>query len=166
MEPRHEALITALLIAACLAVFTTAAVPRWWPRPLAPVPIAHDLQVSVQGAVRRPGSYRLPWGARVEDLIEAAGGLTATAATRLVQPAAALSDGASLHVPFQRSPEEPRRVSLNEASLDELQTLPGIGPALAARIVTARPFHAVAELLRVRGIGPATLQAIRDEVTL
>lgn len=56
---------------------------------------------------------------------------------------------------------EPRRIDPNHASLPELEALPRVGPALAARIVAARPFARVAELERVRGIGPATLAQLR-----
>ena len=60
-------------------------------------------------------------------------------------------------------------VDLNRASADELETLPGVGPALAARIVEERgrrPFASVGELVRVRGIGPSTLERVRDRVTV
>lgn len=62
--------------------------------------------------------------------------------------------------------EERRETVLTAADPRLLETLPGIGPALAARIVAARPFHDVDDLLRVRGIGPATLERLRSAVRL
>lgn len=63
-------------------------------------------------------------------------------------------------------PAAPRLVDLNDASPTRLQSLSGVGPALAARIVEARPFASVDDLLRVRGIGPATLERLRPHVTI
>ena len=68
--------------------------------------------------------------------------------------------------PFRRvlgggTPAADRRVNLNTATADELRQLPGIGPALAAAIIAARPFDSVDDLLRVRGIGPRRLAALR-----
>jgi competence protein ComEA len=151
-------------VAACLVLVVAGWAPRLPLRPPAPVPETPAIEVAVQGEVRTPGRYALPWGARVGDLVAAAGGLTAAAAPDLVDPAAPLVDGALVHVPARRSDLPGGRISLNEASLPELESLPGIGPALAARIVDARPFHAVDELERVSGIGPATMRRLRDRI--
>lgn len=146
-----------------------------------------DLVVEIVGAVREPGVYRLPLGSRVVDLVEAAGGYgprvdTGAAETRL-NLAAPLRDGDQVRVPSRddaadvdgspgaAAPGGPggTLVDLNQASQTELETLPGIGPATAEKIITAREeaaFSAVDEL-RSRGIvGEKTFEKLRGLVTV
>lgn len=159
-----ENVLTAVLLAACAFLAAAALVPRWMERPV-PLRVEQpDLRVSVEGRVARPGPYRLPWGARVADLVAAAGGLTSGAARGLVPLADPLTDGEVVQVPGLAAPDGEARLSLNAASAAELTRLPGIGPTLAARIVAARPFERLDDLLRVPGIGPKTLAALRDMV--
>lgn len=164
MHERRETILTAVFLTACLALVVTGVWPRLHARRTVPVPEVPELVVAVHGAVRSAGSYRLPWGARVVDLVEAAGGLGPDAASELVDLAAPLTHGTTVHVPRLAGPEGETRVSINAASTRELETLPGIGPALAGRIVDARPFASVDDLERVRGIGPATLERLRSRV--
>jgi competence protein ComEA len=142
------------------------------------------LVVQAAGAVARPGVYRLEDGARVIDLINAAGGPTPEADTQLVALAATLTDGVRVYVP--KVGEAPPAsiggaaggdlggpgapVDLNAATPEQLDSLPGVGPATAAAIVAHRQeigrYTSVDELLDVRGIGPAKLDALRPLVTV
>ncbi len=133
------------------------------------------LVVHVVGAVRRPGLYRLPAGSRVADAIERAGGARRGAALALVNLAAPLADGGQIVVPVRgvptavgsavgASPAGP--VHLNTATLEELDSLPGVGPVTAQKIVDYRDKHgsfgSVDELDAVPGIGPTRLEQLRD----
>lgn len=163
-DDRRAARLSWGFVAVCLALVVAGWAPRLPLRPPPPVPESPPIEVAVQGEVRSPGRYALPWGARVGDLVAAAGGLMADAAVDLLDPVAPLVDGALVRVPARTTDLPGGRISLNEASLPELESLPGIGPALAARIVAARPFHGIDELERVSGIGPATMRRLRDRI--
>ena len=135
------------------------------------------------GAVVRPGVYRLPPGGRVADAIEAAGGPAPGAELHRLNLAAPLVDGSQVYVPLAGeappagaaapgagAEAPPGPLDLNTATAAQLEELPGIGPATAAAIVDAREerggFASVDDLLDVRGIGPAKLEALRDLVTV
>lgn len=163
MSPRPALIGAALACALLLALALYLRSPAAAPRLLAQHP---DVQVSVAGAVQRPGRYTLAWGSRLQELIEAAGGATAEADLNLIAWGTPLTDGASWVVAAQGGPSGEARIDLNSASLRLLETLPGVGPVTAARIVEARPFHSVDDLLRVRGIGEVRLEALRPHVTL
>jgi competence protein ComEA len=134
----------------------------------------------VAGAVADPGLHELPAGSRVAAAVAAAGGPVADADLDALNLAAPLADGQRLHVPRDGEPVEwtdvpaitaPRPpVDLNRATTVELETLPGVGPTIATTIVDDRaqhgPYASVDDLLRVRGIGPAKLEAIRPLVTV
>ncbi len=132
----------------------------------------------IAGAVRKPGLYRLAVGARVADLVHAAGGLTADADRARVRLAALVRDGDHVVVPREGEPGGDEAagsapsgpLDLNTATAEQLDALPGIGPATAQAIVEDRarngPFRTVDDLARVRGIGPAKVEALRDLVTV
>jgi competence protein ComEA len=139
--------------------------------------------VDVAGAVGVPGVYTVAATARVHEAIAAAGGLGPDAGTDALNLAAPLHDGDRVYVPrigeapplasapasSGTAPTPSGPIDINAATVDELDALPGVGPATAAAIVAYRdahgPFASVDELLEVRGIGPAKLDAIRALVT-
>jgi competence protein ComEA len=134
------------------------------------------LYVHVVGEVESPGMYQLPIGARLVDAVFAAGGLTEDADNASVNLARELTDGEQIIV-FSVSQEGEAvgttasgLVSLNRAGDKELEELPGIGPALAGRIVAWREanggFKSVEDLLKVSGIGESLLSGVIDLVTL
>jgi competence protein ComEA len=128
--------------------------------------------VDVAGAVLRPGVYRLPRGSRVLDAVRRAGGLTRRAERTAVNLAAPVSDGQQVLVAARGSPGAVSAggagappasgpVSLSSATAEQLDTLPGIGPVTAQKIVSYReqhgPFTSVEGLDAIPGIGPARL---------
>lgn len=139
-----------------------------------------EVLVHAAGAVRAPGVYRLHSAARVADLVEAAGGPLEDGDLDRLNLAAPLTDGERVYVPRRGEPapdvstaggvveETSRLVDLNTADTEQLEALPGVGPATAEAILDERErrgrFATVDDLLDVRGIGPAKLEALRDQV--
>jgi competence protein ComEA len=133
------------------------------------------LVVDVSGAVAHPGVYRLPGGSRVIDALLAAGGMTGEADLVALNKAAPVRDGQRIYVPRPgetvpagvASAEGQLKLDINHATAGELESLPGIGPTTAARIVrsrNARPLARVEEL-QTRGLVSARVLAdIRDLV--
>jgi len=151
----------------------------------------------ITGGVASPGVYSLPTGSRVHNLVDAAGGLLPNADPVKVNLAAPLADGVHVHVPlagedggkndipvpaapqdsgFLRQPAVTSSsgtggaVRVNTATLEELQRLPGVGPAIARAILEYRTqkgrFSTLQDLLKVKGIGPKKLESLRDHVDL
>ncbi|MCX7445577.1 ComEA family DNA-binding protein [Corynebacterium sp. P7003] len=139
-------------------------------------PVAETMVVSVVGAVERPGLHELPADSRAADALTVAGVLPG-ADTRNINLAARLVDGMQLTVPLPgESPPAAgpgaadTPVSLNSATAEQLGSLPGIGAATSAAIITHRAEHggfsAVGDLVAVPGIGPAKLARLEGLVTL
>ena len=124
---------------------------------------AAEVYVDVDGAVVRPGVYRLKDGARVSQAIDAAGGLTAEADVTGLNRASKVTDGAAT-TPSAGSSSG--LVNINTASAAELQTLSGSGPSMAQSIIDERTqngaFASVDDLMRVSGIGEKKLAKIKD----
>jgi len=140
------------------------------------------LVVDVVGAVRRPGLYRLTQGARIADAVTRAGGATAKADLALINLAAPLADGEQVIVPRRGAAAlgapagagsaagapSGGPVHLSTATLEQLDSLPGIGPVTAQKILDYRQKHgaftSVDGLDAVPGIGPARLDQLKDLV--
>lgn len=164
MDRRAELLITVVLAGSCLLVAGHQLLTRLQPRFIPVVVEQPFLRVSISGHVVRPGVYELDWGAIVGDLVTAAGGFSAGAATELISAARPLGQGDSIFVPHLMAADGGDRISINTADTWTLQRLPGVGPAMAGRIISARPFSSVEELLDVSGIGPATFARLEPLV--
>ena len=139
-----------------------------------------ELKVYVSGEVARPGIYVLDEGDRLLAAIEAAGGATQDADLSAVNLALRVADEDHFDIPHIDDVTDgasslglssgPGKVSINTASAEELQGLPGIGDVKARAIVAYRdgngPFQTPEEILQVSGIGPSTLEGIRDLISV
>ena len=144
---------------------------------------AAEVVVSVAGKVGKPGLVRLPAGARVADALEAAGGPKPGVDVAMLNLARKVVDGELILVGITPSPGQPAPpgvsgpaapgggpVNLNTATIADLDTLPGVGPVLAQRILDARDaqggFRAVSDLRQVDGIGESRYEQLKDLVTV
>ena len=139
-----------------------------------------QLVVHVAGAVRDPGVYRLPEGSRVTDALERAGGATAAALPDGVNLAAVIADGQQVVIPARvegsaaGSAEAalpgaaPAPIGLGMATVEQLDTIEGIGPVTAEDIIEFRDdqggLSSVEDLDQISGIGPATMEALRESL--
>lgn len=144
--------------------------------------------VHVAGAVADAGVYSIPEGSRVQDAVDAAGGLAKDAAPNAVNLARVLQDGEQVVIPTQEqvkggalpasesaqasngsgSSAAAAVVNINTAGADELDTLPGVGPATAQAIIEEResggPFASVEDIQRVSGIGEKKFEKLKDSI--
>lgn len=149
--------------------------------------------IYITGSVKVPGIYEIDPGSRIYQVIEKAGGLSSEADPVAINLALPLSDGMHVHVPSRDTESRSTslvdsrsgvitekihisgtgnikdRIDINRADMNQLQSLPGIGPKTAGSIITYRKekgfFRSVEELLKIKGIGPKKLEAIKDCVT-
>lgn len=148
--------------------------------------------VEIAGAVNSPGVYELPQESRVKDLIEVASGLSEDVDQDYVAKnfnlAASLSDGQKIYVPKKGEVGEKKigsvsgtessipagsssssqvqlgKININTASVEVLDSLPGIGSVYAQRIIEGRPYSSIEEIQKVQGIGPKTFEKLKDKI--
>ena len=188
---RYRWILFTILIAAPITVLLLYQLLRPEPAPIQlstptpqpspyPTPTPGPLRVYVSGAVREPDVYLLQPESIVKDAVAAAGGATEAADLNHINLAMPVADGQQIHVPSQG--EEPLpvqvpsgqrsttiKVNLNTADLAVLDSLPGIGPVLAQRVLDYRqahgPFERIGDITKVSGIGPAIFEDIQDLIT-
>lgn len=145
-------------------------------------PAQETIIVDVAGAVHSPKVVELPADSRVADAIAAAGGLTEDADTSEVNQAAFLTDGEKIYIPENGESGDPgtgfsgnvskdaSKIDINTATSDELQTLKGIGPATAEKILAYRSdvgyFKSIEEIKNVDGIGEKTYENLKNDITV
>ena len=148
-------------------------------------PPKQEITVYVTGAVNKPGLVKVPEGARAADAVNACGGLLPTADSEKVNMAQALKDGQQLKVPeknpaangsqndrsnMSKSADNGERVNINTADERTLDTLPGIGPAMAKRIIEYREtegaFQSIEDIKKIRGIGDAKFAKLKDKICI
>lgn len=146
-----------------------------------------ELIIDVSGAVKNPGVYRLAFGSRVDDAIEAAGGMTKDAdlekIATTINRAARLSDGSKVFIPRKKdetsvsgvstsqlgsdqSSTTVVTVSINSASSSDLERLNGIGPATAKKIIAGRPYARIEELVEKKAISQNLFEKLKTQLTL
>ena len=184
--------VVALIVGSVIGRFTwsqpnapiVVSTPAPTPTPL-PTHTPAPIRVHVSGAVRQPDVYELPVGSIVKDAIGAAGGPTDDADLDCINLAVELRDQQQVHVPRQGKGSTPPPVSggalegggapgtpidINKATAAELETLPGIGPSTAQKIVAYReangPFQTVEDIKNVPGIGEGKFEGIKDLITV
>jgi len=136
--------------------------------------IRAEIYVHVAGEVEKPGLYSLAVGSRVEDAIELAGGMTRSAFEQSVNLARMVSDGEQIVVldksQVSAAGAVSEFISLNNATMEQLESLPGVGPSLASRIIDHRTaigsFSDLSQLREVSGIGEKLYAKISPRLTL
>ncbi len=132
-----------------------------------------ELLVYVVGAVKEPGVYELPQGARLYDAVKAAGDVLPYADMAAINMAEPVADGTKVYIPLDPDQSDPRGVGLvhiNRASAKELEALPGVGTVTAEKIYKYReehgPFQQKEDLMKVPSIGESKYKKLADRITL
>lgn len=140
------------------------------------------VRIDVVGAVIKPDVYELEEGSRVSDALTVAGGFNASAdrewVAKNLNRAAKIIDGGKIYVPsrseissdqiqpFDTAQGKNSKVNINTASSAELESLPGIGPVLASKIISGRPYQTIEELKTRKIVGNALFEKIKDQISL
>ena len=144
-----------------------------------------SISVDVSGAVNTPGVYKLNDGDRIEEAIRLAGGFSEKANSEYISKnlnlAQKLSDGTKIYIPFEGSTPPNGsvdygqvsgaaivigKININTASQSELEALSGVGPVTASKIISARPYSSVEELISKKAVGKAVYEKIKDSVVV
>lgn len=143
--------------------------------------LGKDITVDIEGAVVKPGVYTLASGSRIQNLLIAAGGLSLQAdrewVAKSLNLAAKLSDGAKVYIPEVGSQKSQVSVgtqqvtssgliNINTASEGELDTLPGVGPVIAQKIIQGRPYGSVEELVAKKILSNKVFLQVKEKVTV
>lgn len=144
-------------------------------------PPSTKIVVDIEGAVVHPGMYNLASTSRVQDAIAIAGGLSTKAdrgqVAKQMNLAAKLSDGMKLYIPFVGETAAAAAgqsiagvssvsVSVNSASASELDSLPGVGPVTAQKIISSRPYSALDDLVSKKAVSQSVFEKIKDQISL
>lgn len=147
-----------------------------------------QITIDVEGAVLKPGIHTLPAESRVQDALILAGGMSQKADVAKVAQsmnlAAKVIDGGKIYIPFEGEPSNTSiqsggqnssentlgvstgLININTAGETELDTLSGVGPATAQKIISARPYGSVDELLSKKAVGKSVFEKIKEKVTV
>ena len=140
-----------------------------------------EIAVDVEGAVVKPGVYKLKEESRTQDALVAAGGMSEEAdrekVAKSLNLASKIADGAKIYIPFIGESDVPsgssestqaegnsESININDASSEELESLPGIGEVTAAKIIDNRPYGSIEELLEKKIVGNSTFEKIKDKI--
>lgn len=134
-----------------------------------------EIVVHIDGAIEKAGVYKLPKDVRVSDAVSAAGGLTADADQSRINLAAKLADGQKIYIAKVGENIQGQSltgsaatglINMNTATEAQLDTLPGVGPVTAQKIIASRPYSSLEELLSKKAVGRSTFEKIKDLVTV
>jgi competence protein ComEA len=169
-SPRPSTLLNTALIVLALTAFALLALrsesnPGVEVELRAPPPGVDEILVHVRGAVASPGVVRMEPGERVDDAVRRAGGLLPEADVHALNLALRVRDQDLIHVP-RLGETSAGLIDLNTATQRELESLPGIGPARAGAIITARPLASVEDLVERRLVPASVFEQVRMLVTV
>ena len=178
MKKTFLTVIAGILVGMLLSgiIWNTSRQPLGNPIELRPPPEPEPISVHIIGAVAEPGVYDIPKESRVIDAVNAAGGFLPVADQDNINLAAIVEDGVKIEIEKRAiyntggGNNSSGRININTASLEELDTLPGIGPATAQAIIDHRQqsgsFQRIEDITNVSGIGIATYDRIKDMISV
>ncbi|MCL4390049.1 MAG: helix-hairpin-helix domain-containing protein [Patescibacteria group bacterium] len=134
---------------------------------------AKTVKIDISGAVEKPGLYEMPNDSRVNDVLISAGGLAANAdrmyVSKSINLAQRLTDGMKIFIPTQEESQNNNLgnlININSATAQELDALPGVGPATATKIITSRPYQSISDLIDRKVVSQSVYDKIKDAVAV